>query len=549
MKITYIEMQQLPKMAWGAIVEKDTLDVAVYHGKNVETQKTFFVEGAWDGEFIEGRFDRADFFNGSGGRMNQDQDRVEKSFMFVTSSHTLDRLHTIRLKHKLIVSNSMPFALHLAHARLNPRYMDYEKDLNSILKGLYHYKDWIPLKGHKELYLHYYCNLVVDDQLSISKEKKPKMVPFESFTHYRSLLSHTLQQFVENAKSSSRQSAYGIVTTISNGYDSAACAVLAKEVGCDTALSFDRPATYEEDCGLEIAEQLGYSSIILKDASAYLSNQNLTETEFVSTGELGSGVVYTSFEEEMANNIVIFGEEGDEFWGKDRADANEEFRFPDDVLTGVSLIEHRLRVGYIFTPIPTFGGTQWESLWKLSNTPEMEPYSVGGSYDRPIPRRIIETAGIPRESFGIEKKGVGINYRYDSFSRLKERMSENSFASYQQYYKIHRKIDKEYLQRWLRYFLDTKNVYFHVALRKVGVESNLTMPNAESETNPGAPAHLIHWGVQEMQKRYRLAFEKSVKRYLPSLRTIKTETRTDNSESRRRYQEEVAADIGRGSGE
>lgn len=531
MQITYIEMQQLPKMAWGAIVEKGTLDVVVYHGRSVETQKEFFVEGAWEGDYAEGRFDQADFFNGSGGRMNQKT--FKKSFMFVTASHTLDRLHTIRLKNKLVVSNSMPFALHLADTRLNPRYMDYEKDLNSILKGLYHYKDWIPLKGHKELYVHYYCNLIVDSHLSIQKEEKEALSPFEDFTHYRTLLSLTLQQFVENAKHPLRRISYGIVTTISSGYDSAACAVLAKEVGCDTALSFDRPTSYEEDCGLEIAQQLGYSSIVLKDASAYLSNELLKETEFVSTGELGTGVIYTSFEEEMADKIVIFGEEGDEFWGKDQPDANSEFRFSDDVFTGVSLIEHRLRVGYIFTPVPTFGGVQWKSLWKLSNSTEMQSYSIGGSYDRPIPRRIIETAGIPRESFGMEKKGIGINYRYDNFPRLKERMSKKSFDSYQEYYKNHRKRDKEYLQRWLRYVLDTKNVYLHVALRKLGVESNLSMPNAESQTNPGAPAHLIHWGVLEIQKKYQKAFEKKQEVQLGSFKKRKSDTKIVTTEMNR----------------
>lgn len=514
-------MQQLPKMAWGAIVEKDTLNVTVYHGRNIEAQADFFVEGAWEGDFKEGRFDQADFFNGSGGRKKQKS--FKKTFLFATSSHTLDRLHTIRLSHKLIVSNSMPFALHLANAKLNPRYMDYEKDLNSILKGISRYTEWIPLKGHKKLHLHYYCNLVIDKNLTIHKEQKPTMVPFEDYAHYRSLLSQTLRQFVQNAQDPLRRVSYGIVTTISNGYDSAASAVIAKEAGCDTALSFDRPTSYKEDCGLEIAQQLGYSSVILKDASTYLTNEELKETEFVSTGELGSGIVYTSFEEEMSDNIVIFGEEGDEFWGKDRSDANAEFSFPDDVMSGVSLIEHRLRVGYIFTPIPTFGGVQWESLYKLSNSSEMQPYSIGGSYDRPIPRRILETAGISREAFGMDKKGVGFNYRYDNFNRLKERMSEKSFISYQQYYKAHRKFDKEYFKRWLRYFMDTKNVYLHVALRKIGIESSLTMPNAESETNPGAPAYLIHWGIQEMQKKYQSAFEKQAKKHLTPLRTSKTD--------------------------
>ena len=34
---------------------------------------------------------------------------------------------------------------------------------------------------------------------------------------------------------------------------------------------------------------------------------------------------------------------------------------------------------------------------------EMKEWSVGGEYDRPIPRRIVEEAGIARESFGMKK--------------------------------------------------------------------------------------------------------------------------------------------------
>ena len=33
----------------------------------------------------------------------------------------------------------------------------------------------------------------------------------------------------------------------------------------------------------------------------------------------------------------------------------------------------------------------------------MRPWSIPGDYDRPIPRRILEEAGLPRTSFGIKK--------------------------------------------------------------------------------------------------------------------------------------------------
>ena len=35
----------------------------------------------------------------------------------------------------------------------------------------------------------------------------------------------------------------------------------------------------------------------------------------------------------------------------------------------------------------------------------MRPWSVGGGYDRPIPRRIAEEAGVPRQHFGQRKMG------------------------------------------------------------------------------------------------------------------------------------------------
>jgi hypothetical protein len=38
----------------------------------------------------------------------------------------------------------------------------------------------------------------------------------------------------------------------------------------------------------------------------------------------------------------------------------------------------------------------------------MQPYSVGGGYDRPIPRRLLEEAGLPRGSFARTKHAASI---------------------------------------------------------------------------------------------------------------------------------------------
>jgi len=39
---------------------------------------------------------------------------------------------------------------------------------------------------------------------------------------------------------------------------------------------------------------------------------------------------------------------------------------------------------------------------------EMMPYTLNNDYDRPIPRRIAEESGVPRELFGQEKKAASI---------------------------------------------------------------------------------------------------------------------------------------------
>jgi hypothetical protein len=36
----------------------------------------------------------------------------------------------------------------------------------------------------------------------------------------------------------------------------------------------------------------------------------------------------------------------------------------------------------------------------------MRPWRVGGHYDRPIPRRLVEEAGVPRRSYAKEKRAI-----------------------------------------------------------------------------------------------------------------------------------------------
>ena len=71
------------------------------------------------------------------------------------------------------------------------------------------------------------------------------------------------------------------------------------------------------------------------------------------------------------------------------------------------MTEFRLRAGFIFFPLACSGAIHAPTLSRLGRSSELAPWSVGGGYDRPIPRRLAEERGVPRELFGQQKIGGG----------------------------------------------------------------------------------------------------------------------------------------------
>lgn len=164
------------------------------------------------------------------------------------------------------------------------------------------------------------------------------------------------------------------------------------------------------------------------------------------------------------------------------------------------MIENRLRVGYIGVPVPLFGASQWVSIHNISNSYEMGTYSVGGDYDRPIPRKILETRGVPRNMFGINKKGAGFNYRYDNLSRIKKRMSKKSFDSFSTFYRNNKRKGTDIIICWAKFLWDSKEQYIKNFLGELGFYFNINNKGADVISNPGAPSYLFNWGVHEMKK-------------------------------------------------
>ena len=82
----------------------------VAHGARVETTPEWFCEAVWAGDFDEGDFDLTDQIFGSGARFRGDK------LIFVSAGATTDRLISMRLGERWIVSNSLACVLERADA-------------------------------------------------------------------------------------------------------------------------------------------------------------------------------------------------------------------------------------------------------------------------------------------------------------------------------------------------------------------------------------------------------------------------------------------------
>jgi len=121
----------------------------------------------------------------------------------------------------------------------------------------------------------------------------------------------------------------------------------------------------------------------------------------------GEDYPFLGFGPRAARSILLTGFTGDVVWKRHAEPANDLRR--KDV-SGSTLTELRLRHGFVQVPVPVpfIGATHYDALLRMAESEEMRPYQVGGRYDRPVPRRIAEEAGVPRGAFGTVKKAASV---------------------------------------------------------------------------------------------------------------------------------------------
>jgi hypothetical protein len=126
---------------------------------------------------------------------------------------------------------------------------------------------------------------------------------------------------------------------------------------------------------------------------------------FVAADAKGEDVYFKGAEAELAGRVLLTGFHGDRVWDR-RAATDADLVRGDQ--SGLSLSEYRLWAGFLHCPLPFAGAAQAASIRAISRSREMAHWHTGAYYSRPICRRILEEAGVPRQAFGRWKKSASV---------------------------------------------------------------------------------------------------------------------------------------------
>ena len=341
----------------------------------------------------------------------------------VPAGHTCEGVYLCRPaadEPTLYVANSIAALLEATGLAL-VKGEDYISRFIKLAEGLPFSPIEIPTSGAPlQFYFYENCRVIADGRVEVVP--KPREKPFASYADYLARLERATAQLFANAPH------YEPVIALSNGYDSTAMAVVAARNGLKAALTFAhvRPSRQDEadtsDSGEGTAKRLGLEAKVI-DRVSYMSRSDLPEAEFLATGGPGEDVANKAMEPELRRRILVTGDVGAALYRYGRPKRSDLWRLD---LSGSSMTEFRLRVDFIFVPLPVFGMTQIPSLQEITLSDEMKPWSIGTYYDRPIARRIGEEAGgLPRGSFAATKHAATALIHQDPG----ERMSLASVAS------------------------------------------------------------------------------------------------------------------------
>ena len=409
MQIRYHRNLALPTLSWLCEAQLPPTELIVHLGAGVEGADQFFVEGVWNGDFAAAGFDRTECFFGSGAVVRGD------TVVFVPSAATTDWLYYQATPGRVVVSNSLPFLLASLGDSLDPHYRAYDSFNDSIVEGIDRYeRHLVTTRGTVRRLL--FRNLVVDGR-GAAEVDKPLPPAFVCYRDYHDYLDCNYALMARNARATRRASQLQVFSTQSRGYDTTAVNAIAARHGIDKVFTCTKAkgksglanrdrGREQSDDGSEICRHLGLECIPI--------DRRRFEREFDEE--------YLYFASQHANQdanlldinrhvnrptILLTGILGEMWYMREHYDSR-----PVDYITpelrrwdlgGHGLTEARLSVGFIQVPVPYMGAQRRPDIFRISHSDEMAPWRLGTHYDRPIPRRIAEERGVPRDLFGQVK--------------------------------------------------------------------------------------------------------------------------------------------------
>lgn len=419
----------LPRLAWAARADLTHGRVEAVTGPAVEAVDGWLVEGVWDGPFSRGDFHRSEAFFGSGLRVEGD------ALHLCASTASTDRLLYVRDGDALIASNSLVLMLASLGAGLDDAH-DYWKDCLSIYKGFDVYDPAFridhPRLGHiNQLF---YGNLTAGPA-GLERSLRHRLHELNTYDDYLGRVRGFLERIRANYGDPARQNPMGHYSTISGGYDSTAVAILAREQGVNRTFTGNRidppmkaimPRDWDENAapiartlGLEVLPLAGERSAVGEDELYFLCT-NYPKRHSGHWSEVGLISLANHVERHEAAAVVYTGYHGDLMWSTDTDDKYMGRFMRRQCLTGLNLSEMRLKAGFINLAVPFLMANQIEQVRAITRSAEMAPWRIGGDYDRPIPRRLIEAAGVARGSFAHDKKFLATRYYWPINRRLRQ---------------------------------------------------------------------------------------------------------------------------------
>lgn len=420
MLIVYTPDDRLPALAWIAALPPGAGTLAVRHGPLVETSERGFFEGAWAGDFGAWRPDLNEVAFGSGAIAVSDE------VCFIPSLATSDYLfYAVSEREGLYIANSLPLLLATIGDRLDPAFRGYAEINDTVMLGAERHERIIPTRAGsvRRLISH---NLHVGRDLHPREVAKPMPPRLADYAAYAGYLRDSYERLAANARDPRRQHRMRIYSTQSSGYDGTAVNAIAAPAGLDGVFTVTqgkgggsfadaRNERQVSDDGTEIAATLGVGPVIPLERRAFKGGFTDEVLYHAGIHECQDANLKQATEHIAAPALLLTGQFGGEAWYTRACWPWTQDLYTNEALPGSDLALHglgevRLRVGFVQVPVPCIGNRRRADVTAIIESDEMAPWRLGTKYDRPIPRRLGEEAGVPREMFGQVKVASAVEF-------------------------------------------------------------------------------------------------------------------------------------------